>query len=488
MELKKATADRYLDLISRYRGSGPGRLIEIGCGTGEFLERANARGFDVTGIEYSVHTCEKAFKRLDGCGRVICGEIDALADESESYDVCVLSDVIEHVRNPRLFLQHVHRLLKPDGVIFIAVPSLDSWSARFLKSRWIEFKPEHLFYFNAATLQTLLFHGGFQQMTYRPCVKTLSIDYIARHFDRYPVRGISSWVRLLHQLLPSSWRRRPISVVASGITLLAHKHTLPQRRMLSLVVPVYNEAATVEAAMNSLLTKKVEGLDIEIILVESNSTDGTREVVLKYKDHPRIKLILEDRPQGKGHAVRTGFQYVAGDFILIQDADLEYDLEDYEALLEPLITGREAFVLGARHGGHSWKMRQFNEQLFQGLVLNIGHWFFTGLIDLFFGLKLKDPFTMYKVFRRDCLYGLTFECNRFDFDFELLIKLVRKGYKPIEIPVNYRSRSFKQGKKVSMWRDPWTWLRALVKYRFCGIDLLATLEEERKRLSRPISG
>jgi hypothetical protein len=128
-------------------------------------------------------------------------------------------------------------------------------------------------------------------------------------------------------------------------------------------------------------------------------------------------------------------------------------------------------------------MRQFNEQLFQGFILNIGHWFFTGLIDLFFGLKLKDPFTMYKVFRRDCLYGLTFECNRFDFDWELLIKLVRKGYKPIEIPVNYRSRSFKQGKKVSMLRDPWTWLRALVKYRFSKMDLLATAEMTNKKVN-----
>jgi hypothetical protein len=88
---------------------------------------------------------------------------------------------------------------------------------------------------------------------------------------------------------------------------------------------------------------------------------------------------------------------------------------------------------------------------------------------------------MYKVFRRDCLYGLTFECNRFDFDWELLIKLVRKGYKPIEIPVNYRSRSFKQGKKVSMFRDPWTWLRALVKYRFSRMDLLATAEMTNKK-------
>ena len=101
-----------------------------------------------------------------------------------------------------------------------------------------------------------------------------------------------------------------------------------------------------------------------------------------------------------------------------------------------------------------------------GRFLNFGHWVFTTLVNVVYGLHLKDPFTMYKVFRADCLRGLSFECNRFDFDYELLIKLVKRGYRPIEIPVNYRSRSFKEGKKVDVMRDPWTWLRAVFKYRF----------------------
>jgi len=177
--------------------------------------------------------------------------------------------------------------------------------------------------------------------------------------------------------------------------------------------------------------------------------------------------------------VRTGFQYATGDFILIQDADLEYDLEDYDALLEPLIHGREAFVLGSRHGGKAWKMRQFANQRWLSFGLNVGHWFFTSLVNILFWQRLRDPFTMFKVFRRDCLAGLHFECNRFDFDYELLIKLVRKGYTPIEIPVNYRSRSFKEGKKVSMWRDPWTWLAALVRLRLTRINTMKEIEYQR---------
>jgi hypothetical protein len=100
------------------------------------------------------------------------------------------------------------------------------------------------------------------------------------------------------------------------------------------------------------------------------------------------------------------------------------------------------------------------------VILNLGHQFFRTLVNLALNAQMTDPFTMYKVFRRDCLQGLRLECNRFDFDWELLIKLVRKGYRPIEIPVAYTSRSFKAGKKISMIRDPLTWMWALAKYRF----------------------
>jgi len=230
-------------------------------------------------------------------------------------------------------------------------------------------------------------------------------------------------------------------------------------------MPAYDEAKSVRGAIERVLAKKIDGLEIELIIVESNSTDGTREVVREYERRDRVKVIWQDQPRGKGNAVRTGLQHVNGDYVLIQDADDEYDIEDYDTLIEPLMTGETAFVLGARHGGNAFKMRQFQDQRIAGHLLNLGHWFFTTLVNVVYGLRLKDPFTMYKVFRADCLRGLQFECNRFDFDYELLIKLVRKGYRPIEIPVNYRSRSFKEGKKVNVFRDPWTWLRAIVKYR-----------------------
>jgi glycosyltransferase involved in cell wall biosynthesis len=235
---------------------------------------------------------------------------------------------------------------------------------------------------------------------------------------------------------------------------------------LSVIVPVYNEAATVQTALDALLEKEIPGWTLQIVIVESNSTDGTRDIVSRYGNHPRVKLLLEDQPRGKGHAVRAGLAHVTGDVILIQDADLEYDFDDYDVLLAPIAAGRQEFVLGSRHGEGGWAIRKFNDQPLQAIILNSAHWGFTLLLNAALGIWLRDPFTMYKVFRRECIVGLTFECDRFDFDWELLIKLVRKGHRPIEIPISYRSRSFKEGKKITMFRDPITWLCALVKYRF----------------------
>jgi hypothetical protein len=187
--------------------------------------------------------------------------------------------------------------------------------------------------------------------------------------------------------------------------------------------------------------------------------------------------------------VRQGLARVSGDIVIIQDADLEYDLRDYPSLIQPLLQRQAMFVLGSRHGG-SWKMREFTDQQSLATYLNLGHVLFTFLLNTLFGQRLGDPFTMFKVFRSECLHGLRFENNRFDFDFELVIKLVRKGYRPLEVPVNYRSRSFAEGKKVSMWRDPASWLQALTRLRlqkltYQGDDALQLPQPRRAKLYLP---
>jgi 2-polyprenyl-3-methyl-5-hydroxy-6-metoxy-1,4-benzoquinol methylase len=470
--LKGASARRYLGELLRYRGTHQGRLLEVGCGAGEFLAEAQAAGYDVTGLEVSPAAARVARSRV-GEAAVRVAELEEVAPQLGEFDVCVLWDVLEHSRDPVGLLRSAHAVLRRGGVLALATPSLDAWSARVLRNRWIEYKAEHLFYFDRNTLQTALFRAGFEGVVIEPGWKVVSLGYVSRHFDRFDVPLLSPLLRLARLATPSMLRDRPFSVVASGVLAFCRRGEVRIPRRLSVIVPAYNEVATVDKVLAQLLTKQAHGLDVEVVVVESASTDGTREKAQAVAGHPRVRLVLEDQPRGKGHAVRAGLARATGDFILIQDADLEYDMDDYDALLEPLVQHREAFVLGSRHGGRAYKMRAFTRQPLLSLFLNAGHWVFATLINLLFRERLKDPFTMYKVFRRDCLFGLELRCNRFDFDIELLVKLLRKGHRPLEIPVNYRSRSFREGKKVRVLRDPWTWLLALARLKLTRIDPMA---------------
>jgi glycosyltransferase involved in cell wall biosynthesis len=248
------------------------------------------------------------------------------------------------------------------------------------------------------------------------------------------------------------------------------KPPLSRPQLLSVILPAYNEAETFPKVMDRLLAKRVAGVDIEVVVVESNSSDGTRASALQYEHEAGVKLVLEDAPRGKGHAVRAGLEVAQGDIVLIQDADLEYDMNDYDALVEPVRNCDATFVLGVR-GRHakSWGARHYGKSPFLTNLMNVGHVIFLALFNAVYQQRLRDPFTMYKVFRRECISGLSFECDRFDFDWELAAKLIRAGYRPREIPVSYHSRSFSEGKKVSVLRDPWTWVVACFKYRFARL-------------------
>lgn len=463
-EMKSRTAAMYLDRLLAYSGLERGRLVEIGCGNGDFLALAKEKGFEVKGIEISGPAAKTANDRI-GEDCVECGTLEKTALPRGYFDVCAVFDVVEHVSDPVGFLGKVHELLKPGGVIFIVTPSLDSWSARLMGSSWVEFKTEHLHYFSRETIQNALAKTGFNEVTVAPNYKYLTPEYIKDHFQKFRVPFFTGLVSFFMALVPGRFRRKRLRIVASGMNVLARKAQLNAGGTVSIIVPVYNERATFPKLIGALTAKQLRGLTKEIIIVESNSTDGTREEVLKYKGAPGIKIILEEKPLGKGHAVRTGLASATGGFVMIQDGDLEYDLNDYDELLEPLLRYRKAFVLGSRHS-KGWKMRHFADQPFLSLIMNFGQIFFTTLLNIFCRQNLKDPFTMYKVFRKDCVHGLVFKANRFDFDWEIVIKLLRKGYRPLEIPVNYNSRSFKEGKKVSFFKDPLLWLWALIRFRF----------------------
>jgi glycosyltransferase involved in cell wall biosynthesis len=244
---------------------------------------------------------------------------------------------------------------------------------------------------------------------------------------------------------------------------------------VSIIIPVFNEVDTVYRLLDQVWNQPVPLPERELVIIESNSTDGTRTVVENFvREHEgkgQIKLILQDRPKGKGSAVKEGIRAATGEILLIQDGDLEYDVKDYPELLQPILDGRASFVLGSRHlAAGTWKIRTFEDRPLKSFLLNLGGVFFHGLFNILYGQKLTDPTTMYKVFERRCLQHITLESNRFDFDFELVAKLIRAGFPPIEVAVFYRSRGFDEGKKIRVFRDPFTWLWAIVKFRFSPLE------------------
>ena len=245
---------------------------------------------------------------------------------------------------------------------------------------------------------------------------------------------------------------------------------------LSIIMAVYNEGASVGDTLQRVWAQELQGVQKEIIIIESNSSDNSRSICQVFTDRVNleqpgtVKLILQGTPKGKGNAVRAGLREATGDIILIQDADSEYDTRDYQALLNPIIKGKTNFVLGSRHlSAGSWQIRKFEKSPAKAILLNFGGTLFHAFFNFMYSTKLSDPTTMYKVFRRSCIDGVLFEANRFDFDFELVGKLIRLGNIPVEVPVSYVSRGFEEGKKISIWRDPFTWIRAIIRYRFAPL-------------------
>ena len=398
------------------------QLVESEAKVSQCIERLKDRGIqqgDRLWISGNVHAqfidCAK-----DSGLEVLDSNLESV--RANTIDACVLSGNLGESEYPVQQLMAVWEILKPGGLLLATVPTLDCPEARQQKRHWNQFWSRRVTYFDCHGLTALLVRAGYRQIMF--------------------------------------WSE------SDGVTLVCRKETSSNvRPLLSIVLPVYNECATFEQLIKAVLEKQFDTVNREIIIVESNSTDGSRELVQSYETQPDIKVIYENKPLGKGHAVRNGLSHASGDFILIQDADLEYDIEDYDALLAPIASFQRLFVLGSRHKGH-WKMREFEDRNLLSGVFNFGQLFFTWLINITCGTQLKDPFTMYKVFHRECLYGLELEANRFDLDWEIVIKFIRKGLVPLEIPVNYTSRSFDEGKKVRPLVDPILWLVALVKFRY----------------------
>ena len=225
-------------------------------------------------------------------------------------------------------------------------------------------------------------------------------------------------------------------------------------RLLSVIVPVFNERTTLTEIVRRMRAVDLP-MDREIIVVDDGSSDGSDKVLSAIEDST-VRVLRHGANKGKGAAVRTGLAVARGDLLLIQDADLEYDPEDWPKLLAPILRGRADVVYGSRFTGERKNM------LFW-------HWVGNRLLSLvtnvLYNSTLSDMETCYKLFDRKVLEGITVESDRFDFEPEITAKVLRRGHRIYEVPISYSGREFHEGKKIT-WRDGFGALTTLVKYRF----------------------
>ncbi len=387
----------------------------------------------------------------------------------EPCSAAIVSSDLMRVADPLQTLVQIRAHLVEGAPLLLSMPLLDRPQARLMGKGWHEWREQNRWFFSAETLQLLLLRAGFAEVLFEPERRSYSLNELG---SRFALGGEATLgrnaVAAMRGAAPGSLRSKRFPLPSGTAVVSARAVTPREGQIVSIIVPVYNEIASFAEMMQGLLAKTLSGLGKEIILVESNSTDGSRAIVESYANHPDVTVILQPRARGKGNAVREGLAAATGDIVMIQDADLEYDLDDYDGLLAPLLAWQTMFVLGTRHQG-SWKVRKFSDAPLVATLLNFGHWFFQTLINVVLNARMSDPFTMYKVFRRDALFGVELVCNRFDLDIELVMKLVRKRYVPLEIAVNYTSRSFSEGKKVSFTRDGMTWIWTILRFRFSSL-------------------
>jgi glycosyltransferase involved in cell wall biosynthesis len=225
-------------------------------------------------------------------------------------------------------------------------------------------------------------------------------------------------------------------------------------RTLSVIVPVYNESATVAEIIRRVRAAPVP-LAVDVTVVDDASTDGT-DKVLAALDDPVVRVVTHERNMRKGAAIRTALSHAHGDLVLIQDADLEYDPDDWPRLLEPILKRKAAVVYGSRFTGARKNM----------LLLHwIGNRFLSLVTNVLYSSTLSDMETCYKLFDRRVLEGIVLVSNRFDFEPEITAKVLRRGFRIYEVPISYAGREVDEGKKIT-WRDGFGAVKALVKFRF----------------------
>ena len=378
------------DVHRAHRGSSPARVLVAGRITDD-LSMASSAHID------SVRLTRDETLRLvtEADASPIVGAI------GEDVELVVVNQLLEACPRASDVVAELAAHLPKRALLVVVYSNAASLPGRIMRRNWRRFFDWKAVYFNSENLRNMLERAGLRFVGQAG----LNTSYaVTRALDlALPGTPVAAVARRLG--LGAATARVP---TGTYVSIFEHADESERSELLTVVVPVFNEAAYLRAVLDELLEMQFV-IPHEVIVVESNSTDGTREIVQSFEGRPGLQIIYEDRPRGKGAAVRRGLTAATGTIVLIQDADFEYDLDDYDALLEPIVQRRTSFVLGSRSLGlDDWKVRRFARSRGKALLMNVAQVLFARTFNVLYQQRVTDVNTMFKVFRRECIEGVEF--------------------------------------------------------------------------------
>ncbi|HOW35839.1 MAG TPA: methyltransferase domain-containing protein [Candidatus Omnitrophota bacterium] len=452
----------YLNSIKKDKGV----LLDIGCAAGFLLDEARKDGWEVYGVELSRWAVGYARKTL--ClGNIVQGTLKDANFSRNFFDAVVMTDVIEHLIQPKTMLEEIRPLLKPNGVMCCATPDVDSLVSRLLGAKWWGIKCSHLHYFNKFTLDELFRATGFTVAKIRSHARTFSLGYWVENFASYKpsLRFIDSFLKKYPKLAAFSVSLDlgdQIEVFARKSRQIKYLHELEAgleeerpkgRKKIIAIFPAYNAAKTLERTFKDIPKDCFD----EIILIDDASKDDTVEIARRLN----LKVFVHEERKGYGATQKTGYNKaleMGADIVVMVHPNYQYDPKVIPALIEPILKGRAEAVFGSRmmkggalEGGMPlWK---YNASIL-----------LTALQNIVLGIYLTEYHTGFRAYSRKYLTGVNFEANSngLIFDTEIIVQGALKFMKFEEVPI--RTRYFDEAPSIGLW--------PLIVY---GINILKTL-------------
>ena len=388
------------DVHRAHRGSPPARVVLAGrmpddLSIPDDLNIASSAHIDAVRLTHDETLC--LVHEAD-----VSAIVEAIGDD---VDLVVLNHLLEACPRAADVVAALAARLPSRALLVVVYSNTASLPGRLLRRHWRRFFHWRAVYFNSENLRGMVERAGLRLVRQ----SGLNTSYTVTRALDLVLPGTQAARHARRVGLSAATLRVP---TGTHVSIFERGSESELSELLSVIVPVFNEAPYVRGVLDELLARRFV-IPHEVIVVESNSTDGTREFVQSYEGTPRVRIIYEDRPRGKGSAVRRGLKAAVGTIILIQDADFEYDLEDYDALLEPILQRRTSFVIGSRSLGlDDWKVRRFARSRVKGVLMNVAQLGFARIFNVLYQQRVTDVATMFKVFRRECIEGAEFVAER----------------------------------------------------------------------------